>query len=416
MDEDLVLHPQVLCWLRQSILASHIATYTAHLRRHRYTGRTLHGYLYSVAHFAHWLSSEDISLATLGDETIRRFLSIHLPDCRCSYPVRRSVHESRAALRRLLEALRANHVIAEHQPAVDSISMDLDLFDRYMGHVRGLAVSTRRQRVLILRRFLSTCSRSGAVDFARIRPAHIRRFVLSARSKHSPGTIGVLGGALRSYLRFHALEGDEVRHLLDAVPSAANWRLAAIPEVFSRKEVQTLLNSLQKKTPADRRSYAIVRCLTDLGLRACEVARLDLDDINWQAGTIHLPTGKPRRGDILPLPYEVGRAIADYVRRDRPRSANRAVFVRHVAPFDKPIGAGVVRRAVRDAYQRCGWSHTRVHTLRHSMASMLLESGAPLKEIADLLRHRSLDTSMIYTKVDIRTLRSVALPWIGRRP
>jgi integrase/recombinase XerD len=105
----------------------------------------------------------------------------------------------------------------------------------------------------------------------------------------------------------------------------------------------------------------------------------------------------------------------DYLRIERPRTTNRAVFVRHVAPYDVPIRSGVVRRAVREAYQRCGSSHSRVHILRHSMASRLLRQGAPLKEIADLLRHRSLDTSMIYTKVDLRRLEAVALPWPGRQ-
>ena len=159
----------------------------------------------------------------------------------------------------------------------------------------------------------------------------------------------------------------------------------------------------------------MVRCLTDLGLRASEVVQLQLDGMDWEKGTIHLPMGKLRRGSILPLPEKTARAIVDYLRAERPRTSKRAVFVRHVAPYDVPIGPGVVRRAVREAYQRCGLAHSRVHILRHSMASMLLSQGAPLKEIADVLRHRSLDTSMIYTKVDLRRLEAVALPWPGRQ-
>ena len=176
-----------------------------------------------------------------------------------------------------------------------------------------------------------------------------------------------------------------------------------------------MLNSFRKLEHSPKRAYAMVRCLTDLGLRASEVAQLRLDDIDWKTGTIRLPMGKLRRGDVLPLPEKVGQAIVDYLRTERPRTTNRAVFVRHVAPYDVPIRSGVVRRAVREAYQRCGSSHSRVHILRHSMASRLLRQGAPLKEIADLLRHRSLDTSMIYTKVDLRRLEAVALPWPGRQ-
>jgi site-specific recombinase XerD len=191
--------------------------------------------------------------------------------------------------------------------------------------------------------------------------------------------------------------------------------LAGVPELLSDQEVRALLNSFSKLEHSPKRAYAMVRCLTDLGLRASEVAHLRLEDIDWKKGTILLPMGKLRRGSVLPLTEKVGQAITDYLRKERPRTSNRAVFVRHVAPYDVPIGSGVVRRAVREAYQRCGLAHSRVHILRHSMASRLLSQGAPLKEIADVLRHRSLDTSMIYTKVDLRRLVAVALPWPGRQ-
>jgi integrase len=223
-----------------------------------------------------------------------------------------------------------------------------------------------------------------------------------------------MGGALRCYLRFRDLAGDPVGGLIAAIPSAAHWRLATLPDVLSQTEVEQLLKSFDGPLPSAKRAYAMVRCLADLGLRASEAAHLQLDDIDWRAGTLRLAKGKSRRVDILPLPPETGRAIAEYLRTERPLTANRAVFVRHVAPYDEPIAAGVVRRAVREAYRRCGWTRSRVHTLRHSVASRLLQQGTPLKEIADILRHRSLDTSAIYAKVDTNRLAAVALPWPGR--
>jgi integrase len=129
---------------------------------------------------------------------------------------------------------------------------------------------------------------------------------------------------------------------------------------------------------------------------------------------VRLAKPKSRRTDVLPLPRETGRAISSYLVSERPQSPSRAVFVRHVAPYDKQIGTGVVQRAVRQAYRRCGLPYTRVHILRHSVASRLLSAGTPLKEIADVLRHRSLDTSAIYTKIDTARLSAVALPWPGR--
>jgi integrase/recombinase XerD len=151
----------------------------------------------------------------------------------------------------------------------------------------------------------------------------------------------------------------------------------------------------------------MMRLLADLGMG------LRLDDIDWQAGTVRLAKAKSRRVDILPLPRETGRAISSYLVSERPQCLSRAVFVRHVAPYEQPISTGVVQRAVREAYRRCGLPYTRVHILRHSVASRLLNAGTPLKEIADVLRHRSLDTSAIYTKIDTVRLSAVALPWPG---
>jgi integrase/recombinase XerD len=380
MDEAVVVHSQVRSWLRCSVLDSHISKYIAYLRERRYTKRTEHSYVYDVAHFAHWMNVERTLLSSLDEEVVAAFLEDHLRSCSCPYPVRRSVHENRAALRRLLEALRAGGVIGQRPLGQDPTSSELARFEHHMEYVCGLA-----------------------------------DFVLNRQGKHSAGTVRVVGGALRCYLRFRALTGDDVQGLLDAVPSAAHWRLAALPEVLTEAEVQRLLGSFQQLARSPKRAYAMVRCLTDLGLRASEVIGLRLDDINWREGTIHLPTGKIRRGSVLPLTVETGQAIADYLRTERPLTVSRSVFVRHVAPHDKRVGPGVVRRAVREAYQRCGWTHSRVHVLRHSMASALLRHGTPLKEIADLLRHRSLDTSMIYAKVDLSRLTAVALPWPGRQ-
>jgi integrase/recombinase XerC len=162
-----------------------------------------------------------------------------------------------------------------------------------------------------------------------------------------------------------------------------------------------------------RRADAIVRCALDLGLRSCEIAKLSLDDIDWRAGTITLRRTKSRRQDVLPLPAATGWAIADYLEHERPKTANRAVFVRHIAPRDEPIGPDLVRKAIRQAYARAGLPYTRSHLLRHTMAARLLQGGSSLKEVADVLRHRSLNTTLIYAKLDSRNLRAVALAWPG---
>lgn len=138
-----------------------------------------------------------------------------------------------------------------------------------------------------------------------------------------------------------------------------------------------------------------------------------MNDIDWRAGTITLRRTKGLREDVLPLPVPTGEAIAAYLKHERPKTSNRAVFVRVVAPRDEPVSADLVRKTIRQAYARAGLPYTRSHLLRHTMANRLLAGGSSLKEVADVLRHRSLNTTMIYAKLDSRKLTEVALPWPG---
>ena len=149
------------------------------------------------------------------------------------------------------------------------------------------------------------------------------------------------------------------------------------------------------------------------GLRSIEINRLQLADIDWRMGTVTLKRTKSRRQDILPLPIDTGRALEAYIRHERPKTSDKAVFVRHVAPFDEPVGVDAIRRVVRDAFRRVGISHGRSHALRHTLACRLIGQGGSIKEVADVLRHRSLNTSLIYAKLDQGALAGVALPWPG---
>ena len=157
----------------------------------------------------------------------------------------------------------------------------------------------------------------------------------------------------------------------------------------------------------------MVRLALDLGLRRGEIARLALEDIDWRAGTIQLRRTKGGREAVLPLPETTGRAIADYLRLERPQTISRAVFVRRTAARGHPIGPDCVGKTIRQAYARAGLPYTGAHLLRHTMASRLLAGGSSLKEVADVLRHRSLNATLVYAKIDTRSLSNVALPWPG---
>jgi integrase/recombinase XerD len=411
MSDEIIIQPQPRAWLQESVIEPYVSSYGAYLSRRRYAASTQRQYMCCVAHFAHWLGEERYALNAISEAVVARFLSEHMPACACPYPVRRLRHELRAALARLLELLRVEGVGVQ-DAAQNVVSIELSAFDDHMRDVGGLAENTRRQRGRIASAFLRTHFGDQPIIMSMITAASVRRFVLSKHGR-SAGSIRVIGGAIGCYLRFRSMSGDRVGDLVAAIPSAAQWRLASLPEVLTEAEVDKLLQSFNESVPSRGRAYAMVRCLIDLGLRCSEVVKLRLEDINWVDGTITLVGTKGRRADVLPLPAATGGAIAAYLREERPRTSSRAIFVRHVAPYDAPIKIGVVGQAVVAAYRRCGWTRTRVHILRHTVASRLLRTGAPMKDIADVLRHRSLDTSAIYAKVDLNRLAAVALPWPG---
>jgi integrase len=242
----------------------------------------------------------------------------------------------------------------------------------------------------------------------------VRRFFAQQAKLYSkPASAGAVVAALRGYFRYRASLGDAVHGVIGAVSYPANWQLASLPKTLTAEEVEQLDGSLGQPGRSRRRADAIVRCALDLGLRSGEIARLRLDDIDWRGGTITLRHTKGRREDVLPLPAATGEAIAAYLKDERPKTGNRAVFVRHIAPRDEPGGPDLVRKTIRQAYARAGLPYTRSHLLRHTMANRLLASGSSLKEVADVLRHRSLNTTLIYAKLDSRKLIEVALPWPG---
>ena len=256
----------------------------------------------------------------------------------------------------------------------------------------------------------------GPIAIDRLTTRDIVDFLGREGSGYTPGTAGVRASALRCYLRFRAAVcADRVDALIAAIPTVACWRLAAVPSHLTPDEAARFLQAFDRRTPSGQRGYAMARCMVDLGLRVSEVAALQLNDLKWQDGTVRIRAGKSRRADVLPLPVLTGQALVAYLREARPRSSSRAVFVRDRAPLDAPITPEIVRHGMRLAFARCGLGsrYTGTHVLRRTAATRMRLAGASLKQIADVLRHRSLDTTTIYTKIDRPQLATVAAPWPG---
>lgn len=392
-----------------NIFAPYISSYDNLLAAGRFNKSSHRRYIAAVIHLGDWFAAQGQPVGSLDGAVISRFLTEHLPNCGCKQPVPRALLDNRSALNHLFRLLVSEGAVT---PAVDEIARELRSFDQRTAEVWGLSQGTRDHRRRIIRRFLAAMFGSEPIDILSMKPAAIRSFVLGDAT-WSASTIRVVAGAVRCYLRYRQLLGDNVKHLVSAIPQPSPWGRKELPQALSGEELNELYRSFELPCQSKRRGYAIVRCLADLGLRSSEVINLDLDDIDWEAGTLRVMLGKARRSNLMPLTPTVGAAIADYILHERPQTTCRKIFVRHVAPLGEPIGRRVVQQVLHAAYRRLGWSRTRVHILRHTLATRLINAGAPMKEVADVLRHRSIVTSAAYARVDTARLSAVALPWPG---
>jgi integrase/recombinase XerD len=397
-------------------LSAHIGACVHELIDQGYAKLTVDRYRCALRHFSHWLTRDKIAWIGQEEASVRRFLTTHLPSCDCTGPYGRKRPNLSAALHQLLRSLRTHGHTTAGNPGAGAIEEEVQRFNAYLERVCGLAPKTCRLRTDFVRRFLLARFAQGHIDLADCRPQQVRQFVTGATQGWKQSSVAVLCGALRSYLRFRALRGECADPLMAAVPSVAQWRATSLPTALSEAEVERFLSNFDRTSTEGRRNYAMALCLVDLGLRAGEVARLQLEDLNWREGTLQLMRTKGKRIDVLPLPVRTGQAIVQYLKRRTARRANRALFVRQRPPLDAPLTVEIVSAAMRQAYARAGiakpWSGT--HCLRHSLACRLVNAGIPLKEIADVLRHRSLNTTTIYAKVNVTQLAMVALPWPGR--
>jgi site-specific recombinase XerD len=413
MLEQFFTYGYVLARLRSGALGGIVDDLAAHLGKRGHSQRVAQAYLCAAGHFSHWLDIKKICPNDVSETTLVSFLDGHLPRCRCRVPHGSPCH-SRAALAYVLALLRAQGRATPAQPS-EPLPLDhvLAAFQTYRQDTCGVAEATSRGNVWYVRRFLDSCFGNGEVDLRRVGPKELIGFVLEQTRKCSPGTAALMRTALRSFLRFAQLAGLCEGSLAAAVPRVAHWRRAHLPRGLSDEQLAALLASFDLNTTTGRRDYAMVSCMAGLGLRAGEVAALLLDDVDWRAGTLRVGRGKERRASVLPLPTRVGRALVGYLRHGRPQTDDGHMFVRHQLPWGQALSSGAVSAAVRQAFTRARLTvpFKGAHVLRHTAATRMVRAGASLKQVADVLRHRSLETTAIYAKVDLTTLAEIALPW-----
>jgi integrase/recombinase XerD len=299
---------------------------------------------------------------------------------------------------------------------IASITPIESLLAEYRHHLfnnAGLTLSTCRVRIFYIRDFLSAQFKPKArkLDFQKITPEALLSYLLEQRQRLCLQTLQSLASSLRSFCRFLCLSRRTPYDLSQAIPRVASHGRDNFPTYLTRREVNRLLAEVNGSSAAQKRNYAIVLCLARLGLRVGEVAQLTLEDINWRNGILRLVQTKGRRERILPLPAEVGRAVTDYLRRGRPASSSRRIFLS--LQKGRPLGATGISAMTTKSMTRVGITNPGKgpHLLRHTVASHLVQRGAALKTVADLLGHRSLSTTQVYAKVNLPLLRRIAAPW-----
>lgn len=375
------------------------------LRQQGYAPSTLWKHRRLLNDLIGWLQGQQLAMGDLSMAQVDRFMA-----------------DRRAAGARKLKTRKALGPILDHlrghglAPAAEAPSEDgpageiLSRYWQFLTAERGLAAVTTARYVDCLRPFLDRRISGDGLDLESLTPTDVTSFVVAWCPCLNTGVAKLTITALRSFLGFLHLDGVTQRSLVHAVPKVARRRLAGLPKGLDPDQVRHLLAACDTGTVVGIRDLAILTLLVRLGLRRGEVAGLGLDDIDWRAGTIRV-RGKGDCHERLPLPADVGRVVAEYLRHARPADAlGRTVFVRHFAPHHA-LGASRVSGIVADAARRAGIGRVHAHRLRHTAATELLRAGASLPEIGQLLRHRRVETTANYAKVDRDTLRLIARPW-----
>ena len=389
-------------------IAAHLGMFADSLDATGYAVKWIHRQVLLGACFSRWLGRKAVALQDITSGHVTQYLQYRARRVRprCG---------DHAALAHLLDFLRREGVVPAETLSVreqSAVEQCAHAYEVYLRGERALATATIVSYVPFVRDFLKHRFGTGDVKLSGLSAGDVVRFVRHQAPRLHRKRAKLMTTALRSFLNYARFCGEVEVDLAAAVPSVPDWSMTSIPRAIAPAQIRQLLASIDRHSAAGRRDYAVLLLLARLGLRSGEVASLKLDDIEWETGRLSVH-GKSGPRNELPLPADVGKAIATYLKRDRPQSCSRCVFLRARAPVRAFQGASAIGSIVRHRLQRSGVDAPTLgtHQFRHGLATEMLRRGASLGEIGDLLGHHHPQTTTIYTKVDIQALRKLALPW-----
>jgi len=405
MLDQLFTHRRAAPRLRSSPVGPWLDSFVRRLSGLGYTPGSCRSYIVLAADFGRWMADHGVPVGEIDESVIDAYVE-----------QRKAQRDRRgAASTHLLAHLRAEGV-ARPQPVpadLSPVTPHCQRYAAYMRKERGAAEGTIEGYVSVVREFLVQRFGADNMDLAALTASDIGDYLVRRAGTLSPKRVAYLAAALRSFLRFLFVQGETSTDLTAATLTAQTRNPASLPWYLSPEDVDRLLDTCDPSKPAGRRNRAILLLLVRLGLRAGEVAALELDDIRWRSGEI-VVQGKGNVVDRMPLLSEVGKAIASYLTNDRPAEApTRRVFLRLCAPVRGLAGRGAVSTVVRVGLARAGLQPPvrGAHLLRHTLGTRMIRAGASMTEIAEILRHHSPGSTAVYAKVDFETLRALAQPW-----
>jgi site-specific recombinase XerD len=403
--------PPKLGLMDPRFLAPLIAEFRVSLEALAHSSLTIGGYTDSARHFAAWVCDAGLQLDEVGEEMVDNFARHH---CRCAGARQWNGVSGKYARRagRFVAFLAERGVIPQAPPAAARIVHPRILdYQRWLAVHRGLSDRSVSRQGRMIKRLLPALGEDPRAYGA----ATIRAAVRAEAQRCSPSHVRTMTSALRGYLRFLAASGLCRPGLDQAVPPVLQWRLSALPRYLPSADVERMIASCDRATPLGLRDRAALLLLARLGLRAGDVRGLRLDDFDWTAGAICV-CGKSRRSVRLPLPQDVGDAVLAYIENGRPPVAEDRLFLRSMAPYRPFTTSSSISHIVAHALRRAGVEDPPskgAGLLRHSAATTMLRAGATLEAVGALLRHRSLDMTAHYAKVDVIMLETIAQPWPG---
>ena len=386
-------------------LAVFAAGFGVELERRGYRPRSVREQLWLMADVSEWLAVHGLQPVDLTEDRVTQLLADRRAAGRWHLLSRRAVVP-------LLEYLRGVGIVPAVMAPVTAGEILVERYSVYLREQRGLASGTVRNYVGVACAFLTWReTATGMLGLDGLDAPAVIAFVLGESQRGSIGSAKCMVTRLRAFLRFLHLDGVIDQDLAGAVPSVASWRLAGLVKALDGGSVARLLASCDRRTRVGRRDYAALILLSRLGLRAGELAELQLADIDWRSGEL-LVRGKGSRQERLPLPADVGEALAGWLTRGRPKCDCVFVFTTVRAPLGG-LSPGGVSGIVRYACKRAGLPVIGAHRLRHTAATQMLRAGGSLTEVGQVLRHRNRDVTSIYAKVDRLALAAVVQPWPG---